>query len=488
MKKKKLSTHMQMHRVIQKKDKNPKKGDYMNRIVLCIVLSGLLISYVAQVAVNNEWPMYRHDPQHSGFSPSRMPVHFKKVWEYDKHADPYATGRSMWFIVYEGMLIVVDSSSLSASDSTNGSLLWESGIEGGHFPTAADGKVFVTGSWSISCLDAYTGEVLWSHTDISTHFSSPLTVVDGYVITGSWEGFADYWGSDWEEKTEEAYRKQKRVLCLNAETGEVVWEFYGENSMSASPAYYDGHVYINDGYKKVYCLNVKTGELIWKNRTESFSSSSLSLDEERMYIGTYGGVLNCHHRETGEPCWKFRCSASVRMVPALGYSKVYFGAVDGVFYCLDAQTGELIWKRETGAQQKNALDSVFSSVIVADDKVAFVTDGTIYIVDCHSGEYIASHTREGSGISRVVLSKGYFFVGERNGRITCFEESDESTHPIPEPSHLIPESIESTQPIFLPASFSACNYLPFLFLAVIGALLGILAAYYLVTLRRPRND
>lgn len=398
----------------------------MKWIIYCTIISWILLSCVV-TEETYDWPMFMHDPQHSGYSTSSMPACLKKSWEYSNHSDSPDSEGSVRFIASGGKLIVVQyPSSVYSLDMNDGSLLWETSHEdiSLHVPAAAHGRVYIGMYEGILCLDAHTGDILWKYNDTHVFFHSHPSVIDEHLIIGSWDGFFDYLGPNQDVVVENAARKKKRLLCLNAETGEVVWEFFAHGIIGdISPAYSNDRIFINDGDGKIYCLSAETGEIVWEKEMEGISDSSPSVDEERVFVGNLKGVLNCHSRETGDILWKFDSEETIYTTPALGYGKVFFGSQNGIFYCLDVQSGELVWKIETGVEPQNPLSRIFLPAVVADKKVAFGTgNGKLYIVDAFSGKVIDSHRLKG-GISSLVLSDGKLFVGESSGRITCFEEA-----------------------------------------------------------------
>ena len=95
---------------------------------------------------NDDWPMFRHDSSHTGYSASTAPNTNNTIWRY-------TTG--YW----------VESS-----------------------PAVADGKVYI-GSYDnkVYCLDALTGALIWNYTTGGYVGSSPA-VADGKVYVGSWDG------------------------------------------------------------------------------------------------------------------------------------------------------------------------------------------------------------------------------------------------------------------------------------------------------------
>lgn len=375
---------------------------------ILIVLLIWLSSSSVVIEDGSDWPMFQHDPQHTGYSHSSMPSPLKKVWiseELGRHG--------AYVVISRRKLFVATWSSLFSLDVNDGSVLWSLETKMGYStPAVANGNVYVGARDKILCLDVDTGDVLWNYDVELLFYSSPL-VINEYVIIGG--------GHPWGLET---IKNAKRILCLHAETGELLWEFYTNDITNSSPAYFDGRIYSNDGGGRIYCLHVETGELIWEKITEGNSDSSLSLDENNIFIGDLNGILNCYSRKTGDILWTFDCGDWVFTTPAVAYNKVFIGSENGIFYCLDAQIGELIWKIETGDGIPKPKKGFSCSALVADGKVAFGTDnGVLYIVDVKTGKICESYQLDESGITALALSDGKLLVGQENGKITCFEGS-----------------------------------------------------------------
>ncbi len=56
-----------------------------------------------------------------------------------------------------------------------------------------------------------------------------------------------------------------RVLCIDAATGRVRWDFVTGGAITCTPNYSDGKLYAGSDDGNVYCLDAKTGALLWKH-------------------------------------------------------------------------------------------------------------------------------------------------------------------------------------------------------------------------------
>jgi hypothetical protein len=92
------------------------------------------------------WPMFRHDRNNTGYSPSSAPDSNQIIWTYETGGAVFSSPA-----VFEGQVYV-------GSDDND-----------------------------VYCLDASNGDLIWSYTTNGDVFSSP-TVVDSRVYVGSWDG------------------------------------------------------------------------------------------------------------------------------------------------------------------------------------------------------------------------------------------------------------------------------------------------------------
>lgn len=128
---------------------------------------------------------------------------------------------------------------------------------------------------------------------VGTGFSS-LVVVDGKLVTVGHE------------------KEQDVVVCLQAETGEPVWEFsypetldpnLFEGGPTATPAIHQGRVFTISRQGEIHALDLQTGAKLWKFSvreqlgynvpTWGFSGSPLAMEDRVIFnVGSHGLCLN----------------------------------------------------------------------------------------------------------------------------------------------------------------------------------------------------
>ena len=234
----------------------------VKKVLMCTVLSCVLCGCMQH---NNEWPVFMHDLQHTGYSPSQMPESLGVLWEF-KGSD---YGLAHIIVFKENVVAALIPGIVLSLDSADGSLQWRTGAPIHGFPAADKERIYIGMSDGILCLDSNTGGIRWKYEEEFTNVGSPPIIIDEHLFVGS--GYGSIQFIDVPDPSIDPLEKQKRLLCIHAETGEVTWVFHGKGIIADSPGYYNGCIYISDGYS-VYCLDAKTGRMIWEKEMKGASA------------------------------------------------------------------------------------------------------------------------------------------------------------------------------------------------------------------------
>jgi outer membrane protein assembly factor BamB len=161
----------------------------------------------------------------------------------------------------------------------------------------------------------------------------------------------------------------------------------------------DGMVYFGSLDHNIYALDAETGNLEWEFETGYDVKSSPAVVDGRLYTGCDDGYIHCLDANTGSELWNYEvggptvryfawlCELNIRSSPTIYEDKLYVGHMNGYIYCLDAITGHLIWERDTGGE-------IYASPAVADGAVyinsntPYVETGTLFKLDADSGNII----------------------------------------------------------------------------------------------------
>ena len=315
---------------------------------ICAVI--LLLSCAVGSAQAGDWPMFRHDPSHTGYTNEKISGDLELLWCYEA---PFLLGfeRSSPAVADGKVFIGSNDNNIYCLDADTGRLIWRYKTDSRVYssPAVADGKVFVgSRGGKLYCLDADTGRLIWQY-KTGSMYSSPSSpaVANGKVFFGS---------------------NDDNIYCLDANTGGFIWS-YETGSSVGSPAVADGKVFVSS--RGLYCLDADTGAFIWSNKTYS---SLTTVANGKVFFGSSGNIY-CLNADTGGFIWSYETGGAVYSSPAVANGKVFVGSTDYNIYCLDEDNGDLIWSYGTGG-------SVKSSPAVADGKVfvgnALFMGGKIY--------------------------------------------------------------------------------------------------------------
>lgn len=267
-----------------------------------------------------------------------------------------------------------------AVDAETGDLEWEQTDPEDWIvscPTIADGTVYIgSGSFwnneqaTVYALDANDGSIEWTFEGGDFIASSP-TVVDGTVYIGDERTVEE------EEENETAQTSTQSagidpadgslqrtlgtleddpevvgtVYALDAEDGELEWEFETDARIRSSPTVADGTLYIGDevrqGTSHLYAIDTAEGTEQWRFGIGAGIESSPTVAGNDVYVGGYDNVLYAVDAAEGTEQWSFETPDNLRASPIVVDDVVYFGGdaghggEEGLIYAIETESGEL---------------------------------------------------------------------------------------------------------------------------------------------------
>ncbi len=305
-------------------------------------------------------------------------------------------------------------------------------------------KLFISGGDSqsrvVACYSRHTGQLLWEREvkDIpgspaspprvsdDTGLAAPTMAVDGnrvYAIFATGDVIAfdlngnKVWGRNlgvpsnhyghssslqvWGTKLVVQYDtgSKGRMLTLNTETGETIWDVDRPVQISwSSPVLIDvnGRIQIvtsADPYVSGHDLD--TGEEVWKVEAMMGEVGPSVAFENGLVYATqeYARTVAIKPEPGASFTWEDDEYLSEVASPVAHNGLFYLATSYGVLVCYDAKTGEKLWEKEFDHE-------FYSSPMIA--------DGKLYIIDTGGIMHIVKADRTGTVIGEPVLGEGGF--------------------------------------------------------------------------------
>ncbi|MDC8832703.1 outer membrane protein assembly factor BamB [Alteromonas sp. chi3] len=224
-----------------------------------------------------------------------------------------------------------------------------------------------------------------------------------------------------------------KLLALDGQTGETVWEASVAGEILAPPAMDEGILVVNTGAGVLFGFDAQTGEQLWRSETDVpplslRGISAPAASNGGTLIGTPTGKLQVNILTTGIPAWETAITApsgateleriiDVDSSPVLYGSTVYIVSYDGTLAALELRSGRILWKREYGSYRDLAVTS--ERIYVVD------TRSNVFALDRRNGIEIWSQggLRQRHLTAPVVMGE-HVVVGDRWGLLHWLNTED----------------------------------------------------------------
>jgi outer membrane protein assembly factor BamB len=235
-------------------------------------------------------------------------------------------------------------------------------------PTVAGAYIYLplTGG-RVLCLERETGSLLWS-SDPGGTISAPLAAAENSVFIAT-----NKVGDDGSEAG-------GSLRAVDSATGLTVWvKDYPRPFTSPLVARAD-RLYAGSADGAFYALSSKSGDVLWKVETQDVVRGSALVTDHAIYFGGDDGAVRAIEPEHGQVIWKFQTGGKIIGQPSVDERAAYFGSGDGYVYSIESQTGKLRWRSRTGA----AVEA--SPVIVGDRLLVASFDNFVYALARSTGD------------------------------------------------------------------------------------------------------
>ncbi len=180
------------------------------------------------------------------------------------------------------------------------------------------------------------------------------------------------------------------IYCLDAINGSLIWKVGAAKSVLASPAIFNGIVYIGASDGVFRAINLQTGRLVWSfNDVAGFVESKAFVDNSGVYFGSWGSRFYALNPKSGKLLWSWTNGKGRGLSPAAvwpvkstgkstgnrtgkstgnptgkssagnsAYTSLYNGSGSQIFFvtpermthALDATSGRELWRARGGRE------------------------------------------------------------------------------------------------------------------------------------------
>ncbi|MFP4632395.1 MAG: PQQ-binding-like beta-propeller repeat protein [Halobacteriales archaeon] len=320
--------------------------------------------FEAAISISDEeWPLYSKDEANTGYSDSTsLETPLDVDWQTELRLP---VSRSV--VVGGEAVFAVDGDdgdgTVYAVDAPSGDVLWnyEHDEEVRASPAVSESTVYAVGRDDVLyAFDVSNGEERWN-ADVrgATRRSAP-TLADDMVYVGSDEGLHAFG----------AYSGMERFAT-------------DSGAVETTPAVVDGVVYYGSDDGSLYAVDAESGEVEWEFETDGSVQSSPAVVDGSVYFGSNDRWFYCVDVD-GEEVWSYEVGDRLETSPAVAGGSVYFGSAGGELYGLDAEDGEESWDEPVDAG-----NWVRDGVAVAGDHVlATRRGGVLLVVEAGSGSVV----------------------------------------------------------------------------------------------------
>jgi outer membrane protein assembly factor BamB len=351
---------------------------------------------------NSPWPMFLHDPQHTGRSPYRGPQEGKVDWLFDAGFTVYSSPAiDLDGSIYFGTLLYNYFYSITPS----GSQKWRSLGGGGEGSPliASDGSIYIIGGSALqpkTALLSYdrNGNINWEYVVGQSSYSAPVISRDGEIVYlaatylyAIRRNGTLYWQQRPSDSADGGYLYSPamspdgstlyvpgfKALYAVDTSGTLKWKFGGD--APSNPAVdNDGNVYFGESWGHLYSLN-PSGTIRWMRSDIDWGpmdpgpvigrDGTIYITGRALYAVDYAGKLK----------WKFRFpNLNSQCVPAIDSAgTIYVGrstyrtVADSINFLAVNANGTLKFEL--------SMRSPDGSVPDIDSKPAIGADGRIYV-------------------------------------------------------------------------------------------------------------
>lgn len=193
-------------------------------------------------------------------------------------------------------------------------------------PLVVDERVYIAAmDHRVYAVDLATGRELWAAApDLGGALADTPALAGDLLLVGSFAG---------------------QLVALDAERGEVRWEYDAADWVWGSPAVASDTAYFGDLSGQLYAVSLKGGSELWSASIGGQIAASPVLNGDLIYVASESGVLTVRNVANSNPAWQATREGQLLTEPLLvdGTLLVASNGGDPLLTAYDAESGAQRW-------------------------------------------------------------------------------------------------------------------------------------------------
>ncbi len=196
--------------------------------------------------------------------------------------------------------------------------------------------------------------------------------------------------------------------------GTIRWIFKANAPFLSSPSVIGSHVYMSTGDRRIMALDAESGDVLWEYPVTGPVDSSPAIAGETLYVGLRDGRVLALNRHDGTLRWQFQTGNPIFGSTVVYKGVLYIGSGSEKLFALDAATGKERWNYAVGGW-------LVTSPVVNDKVVAVTGPRNVHIVGVGTASNRLLHALGAWSSSSPALYQNKLFVADDVGRLRAID-------------------------------------------------------------------
>ncbi len=175
------------------------------------------------------------------------------------------------------------------------------------------------------------------------------------------------------------------LYAKNLDDLKLIWKkklvnsWFTKDFTNGKISYHNNQIFVSTGYNFIFCVNAQTGDVVWEKKLSSIPISTPIADDKQVYVITDDNKTYALNVQNGEINWThagiLRATGIMGSASPVVYkNNVISSYSSGEIYALNKDTGEANWVHDLNINKADNSDFILNDV----DATPVAKDGVVY--------------------------------------------------------------------------------------------------------------